>query len=143
MYKIQYSIFNKTIINVLVYKGGSMKESMYDRYGGFGTVSKIVHKLYEKMSASETLQAFFENVDMQRLMSHQTQFFSYIMGGPFIYDNAQLAKVHRNLGITHETFVEVEELLEEVLEDFNVNQNDIDTLLAMVKGLESQIVSQT
>ena len=117
-----------------------MTESMYDKYGGFETVSKIVHGLYEKIARSDVLQPYFENVDMQQLMSHQTKFFSSIMGGPIHYDARQLTEVHRYLKITHEAFTEVAELLEEVLEDFDVTQEDIDTLLVLVAELKPQIV---
>jgi len=117
-----------------------MAQSMYDKYGGFETISKIVHGLYEKIAMSEILQPYFENVDMQQLMSHQTKFFSSIMGGPVHYDATQLTEVHRYLNITDEAFTEVAELLEEVLEDFGVLQKDIDTLLAMVADVKPQIV---
>lgn len=69
-----------------------MTESMYDKYGGFDTVSKIVHGLYEKIAASEILQPYFVGADMQRLTNHQTLFFSGIMGGPVSYEGNQLKK---------------------------------------------------
>jgi len=117
-----------------------MADSMYERYGGFETVSKIVHGLYEKISKSDILLPYFENIDMQQLMNHQTKFFSSIMGGPIHYDDSQLTEVHRRLNITHEAFSEIAELLEEVLEDFSVLQEDIDTLLALVADMKPQIV---
>lgn len=119
-----------------------MTQSMYDKYGGFETISKIVHGLYEKIEASETLQAYFKNVDMQRLMHHQTIFFSSIMGGPIKYDHQQLKKIHAPFNISQAAFTEVIELLEEVLEDFQVIQDDIDTLLTLVKDTQPQIVQK-
>ena len=117
-----------------------MTINMYDKYGGFETVSKIVHGLYEKIAESDILRPYFENVDMQRLMSHQTKFFSAIMGGPIAYDASQLTEVHRNLHVTDEAFAELAELFTEVLEDFEVEQQDIDGLLALVASLKPQIV---
>ncbi|MFK5947502.1 MAG: group 1 truncated hemoglobin [Methylococcales bacterium] len=117
-----------------------MTINLYDKYGGFETVSKIVHGLYEKITASEVLQPYFDNVDIQKLMNHQTKFFSSIMGGPVQYDATQLTEVHQNLHITEEAFIEFSELLEEVLEDFDVLQQDIDTLLAIVVAVKLQIV---
>jgi len=117
-----------------------MADSMYDQYGGFETVSKIVHGLYEKVATSDILQPYFENVDMQRLMNHQTKFFSSVMGGPVEYDASQLTEVHRNLHITDEAFTEVVEFFEEVLEDFGVIQEDIDAILAIVASVKPQIV---
>jgi len=117
-----------------------MTESMYDKYGGFETVSKIVHGLYEKIATSEILKPYFEDVDMQQLMNHQTKFFSSLMGGPIAYDGKQLSKVHELLGITHEAFNELAELFEEVLEDFDVSQDDINTLLTIIADAKPQIV---
>ena len=97
----------------------------------------------EKISTSEILQPYFEDVDMQRLMNHQTQFFSSIMGGPIEYDDRQLGKIHSRLNITEEAFCEVAELLAEVLEDFDVIQEDIDTLLDIVTKAKPQIVQGT
>ena len=77
---------------------------------------------------------------MQRLMNHQAQFFSAIMGGPVNYDDRQLGKIHTRLNISDEAFCEVAELLEEVLEDFDFMQEDIDTLLNIVTEAKSQIV---
>ena len=115
-------------------------ESLYDKYGGFETISKIVHGLYEKIAISEMLQPYFEGVDLQSLMNHQTQFFSAIMGGPVSYDNQRLNNVHSRLNISDEAFKEVAELLEEVLEDFDVSQDDIDIILNIVTEVKPQIV---
>ena len=117
-----------------------MAESMYDKYGGFETVSKIVHGLYEKIKESELLTPYFEGADMQRVMNHQIQLFSSIMGGPVTYEGQQLEQIHRRLNITEETFIEVVELLEEVLEDFGVEEEDINTLLNIVGETKPQIV---
>jgi len=117
-----------------------MQTSLYDKYGGFETVSKIVHRFYEKILESELLEPYFEHIDMKRLMNHQTQFFSSIMGGPVTYDNGQLGKIHSRLNITDEAFAEVVELLEEVLEDFEMENKDIETLRNIVESTKSQIV---
>lgn len=117
-----------------------MTDSLYDKYGGFETVSKIVHSLYEKIATSEILQPYFEDVDMQQLMSHQTKFFSSVMGGPIIYDGRQLYKVHESLGITNKAFNELSDLFEEVLEDFNVVQDDINTLLLIIEQARPEVV---
>lgn len=117
-----------------------MNESMYNKYGGFEAVNKIVHCLYEKITVSDILKPYFKNVDMQRLMGHQIKFFSSIMGGPINYDDKQLSIVHSRLNISHEAFVEVAELLEESLEDCAVAQSDIKIVLAIVENIKPLIV---
>ncbi len=119
-----------------------MEESLYDKYGGFNMVGKIVHGLYEKILVSELLEPYFKNTDINRLMNHQTLFFSSIMGGPVSYDDGQLEKIHRRLSVTDEAFDEVVELLEEVLEDFDVEEKDIETLMDIVVDAKPQIVQK-
>ncbi len=120
-----------------------MEQSLYDKYGGFESVGKIVHALYEKISESELLAPYFKNTDMKRLMNHQTQFFSSIMGGPVSYEDGQLEKIHRRLNVTEEAFGEVAELLEEVLEDFEMEEGDIETIMGIVEGAKPQIVQKS
>jgi hemoglobin len=55
--------------------------TLYDKYGGFATVNKLVQALYVKIVESEILAPYFDDIDMQKLMDHQTKFFSGILGG--------------------------------------------------------------
>ena len=64
------------------------------------------------------------------------------MGGPVTYEGEQLEKMHSRLNVTDEAFGEVAELLEEVLEDFGVEDEDIETLMGIVGGSKSQIVQK-
>ena len=116
--------------------------SLYDKYGGFSGVSKIVHAFYAKINESETLAPWFESVEMHRLIDHQTQFFSSILGGPVEYTGKQLESVHKRLAITNDAFVEVAGLLEEALEDCEVTEEDIETILGIVAATKNKIVSQ-
>jgi hemoglobin len=117
--------------------------TLYDKYGGFATVNKMVQSFYKKIAESENLTLYFEGVDMQRLMDHQTKFFSGIMGGPVEYTGRQLKGVHACLGITEDAFSEVTELLEETLEDMGVEDADVETIMEIVDGAKSDIVTKT
>jgi hemoglobin len=76
-------------------------------------------------------------------MDHQTKFFSDILGGPVEYTGPLLKGVHAKLGITEDAFSEVSELLEETLEDMNVEDADIETIMKIVGGVKSDIVTVT
>ncbi|MCI0654543.1 MAG: hypothetical protein L0Y39_08715 [Methylococcaceae bacterium] len=115
-----------------------MQRSLYDKYGGFGTISKLVLAFYKRVLESTTLEPYFRQTDMQSLMDHQTQFFSMLLGGPLSYDTRVLSGVHQKLHINDDAFEEVLELLEEVFEDFGFSREDLaDTLdhLAEYKSL--------
>lgn len=114
--------------------------TLYDKYGGFPTVSKLVQSFYVKVGESEELAPYFAGVNTQQLIDHQTRFFSDILGGPVKYTGRELKIVHATMGITDAAFAEVAELLEETLEDIGVEDDDIKTILGIVGGLKPDIV---
>ena len=115
--------------------------TLYDKYGGFATVNKLVQTFYGKVAESEDLAPYFEGVDVQNLMDHQTKFFSEILGGPVNYTGRQLKSVHAKIAITEESFSEAADLLEETLEDLDVEEDDIETIMEIVAGVKSDIVT--
>ncbi|MGH2395974.1 MAG: group I truncated hemoglobin [bacterium] len=117
-----------------------MEQSLYDKYGGFSAVSKIVHEFYRRILESDLLAPYFRNADMQRLMDHQIRFFSTLLGGPVTYDDEQLDRIHRRLNITEAAFDEVLDLLAEVLEDSGVAGGDSDTILGSLSEYKAGFV---
>jgi len=115
--------------------------TLYDKYGGFSTVNKLVQSFYKKVGESEDLAPYFAGIDLQRLMDHQNKFFSEILGGPVEYTGAHLKDIHARLNITEDAFSEVAELLEETLEDMGVESADIKTIMEIVGGTKSDIVA--
>ena len=115
--------------------------TLYDKYGGFSTVNKLVQSFYRKVGESDSLAPYFVGIDLQRLMDHQNKFFSEILGGPVEYTGAHLKDIHARLNITEEAFLEVAELLEETLEDMGVDSTDIETIMEIVGGTKSDIVA--
>ena len=115
--------------------------TLYEKYGGFATVSKLVQAFYGKVAESEELAPYFEGVEVQELIDHQTKFFSDILGGPVKYTGKELKSVHDLMGITEEAFSEVADLLEETLEDMDVEEDDIETIMAIVGGVKTDIIN--
>jgi hemoglobin len=118
-----------------------MSQTMFERYGGFATVRKIVSEFYDRVLESDSLQRHFEHIDMRRLIDHQTQFISSVMGGPGGYTNDQLYRVHAPLGISEADFREIASLLQETLEDFDLDGGDIDFIVQGFRSKEPLIVS--
>ena len=115
--------------------------TLYDKYGGFDTFSMVVGNFYQKILDSEELSPYFEKVNMERLMSHQTQFIATALGGPEIYESVDLKKVHAPYKITVPHFNEVVELLAESLDEASVEQKDITSIISLISGLMDQIAS--
>ncbi|MBE0409295.1 MAG: hypothetical protein IBX69_06140 [Anaerolineales bacterium] len=51
-----------------------MKRSIFERYGGFAKVNRIVSSFYDKVLDSPITSPYFVNIDMRRLIDHQTRF---------------------------------------------------------------------
>ena len=103
-----------------------MKRTIFERYGGFASVSRVVMEFYDRVLDSPEVSPYFANSDMKRLIDHQTKFMATLMGGPASYTNEQLERVHARLGITESAFYEVIELLSETLEDFDFRDEDVE-----------------
>jgi len=118
-----------------------MENTLYNKYGGFVTFSMVVSNFYQKVLDSEELAPYFEDVNMEKLMSHQTNFIAVALGGPEKYTGLDLKTVHALYKITVPHFLEVAELLEESLEEASVEGKDISIILTLISGLMDQIVA--
>lgn len=101
-----------------------MAEPIFERYGGFATINKIVDRLYEKALSSPEVAPYFAQTQMMRLVDHQTKFVATVMGGPISYSDKQLAQIHGHMGIDQAAFDAVVGSLEETLSEFGVTRAD-------------------
>jgi hemoglobin len=116
--------------------------TIYERNGGFPAIRRMVADFYEAVLDSERLAHHFEDVEMPRLMDHQTRFVSFLMGGPSVsYSDEHLARVHARRGITHAEFDEMVSLICEAMEDHDFGADDIATVERELRRRESLIVT--
>ena len=120
-----------------------MKNSIFERYGGFAKVSRVVMSFYDKVLDSPTVSPFFAGTDMKRLIDHQTKFIAFLMGGPASYTNEQLERVHARLGITEPIFFETLDLLQETLEDFDYEDEDIEAVADEMVSRKNYIITRS
>lgn len=102
-----------------------MKQTIFERYGGFANVSRVVMSFYDKVLDSPFTSPYFASTNMKRLIDHQTKFIATMMGGPTSYTDEHLERVHAHLGITEPAFLESAALLRETLEDFGFEDEDV------------------
>ncbi len=115
---------------------------MFDRYGGFATVHRIVLGFYDRLLDSDIVAPYFEDTDMPTLVDHQTKFISQIMGGPATYSNEVLEQIHRHLAITQEAFDEMTSILEQTLKEFELAEEDVRFIMADIKSRRPFIVAK-
>ncbi len=118
-----------------------MVTTMFERYGGFASVSKLVMAFYDKVLDSDILEPYFASVEMRRLVDHQTKFISSLMGGPASYSDQKLKEVHAHLRIDTRAFEEMAYLLRETLEDAGMDDDDVDSIISEITKRKSLIVS--
>ena len=119
-----------------------MAESLFDRYGGFSTVSRIVSDFYGRVRESEILNPYFAGVDMHVQIDHQTKFIASLMGGPASFTDEHLRRVHSQHHITQEAFNEGCAVLRETFEDHDVDESDIGTIMAAFTSHRDQVVAE-
>lgn len=119
-----------------------MRQTIFERYGGFAKVSKVVLSFYDKILNSPLLAPYFAKTDMKRLIDHQTKFISSLMGGPASYTSEHLERVHAHLGITEDAFKESLSLMKETLEDHEFKDEDVRTVADAMNTQKNHIVAK-
>jgi len=123
-------------------EGCDMPQSIFERYGGFAKVSRIVSSFYDKMLDSPVTNVYFAKVDMSRLIDHQTKFIAYVMGGPASFTNDHLDRVHAHLGISGQAFDHSMTLLLETLEEYGFLSEDISVVRDALTSRRHLIVTR-
>ena len=115
-------------------------QNAFERYGGFAAISKIVMAFYDKILDCDQIGHFFDDVEMPRLVDHQTKFIATVMGGPTSYSDEALRRMHRHLEISQHDFDRMRTLLRETLIEFKIEPRDVDTVMDEIGKRESVIV---
>ena len=117
-----------------------MDQTLYQHYGGFATVSRIVIRLYDRILDDDRIGPFFEDVDMPRLIDHQTKFVASLMGGPAVFTDAHLRGAHRGLAIHDTHFDRLKELVALTLDEFGIAADHVDEVLEGIEVRRSVLV---
>lgn len=119
-----------------------MEKALFDKYGGFSTVSKIVLSLYDRLLEDDDVGPFFDDVDMPRLIDHQTKFVSSLMGGPASFTDDHIERAHSHMDIDHLHFDKLKAIVSETLADFDVAEDDIKTVLSAFEDRRALLVEK-
>lgn len=117
-----------------------MPQSIYEKYGGFAGISRVVLDFYDKVLDSDEIGDYFDGVDMKRLVDHQTKFIAYLTGGPADYSESRLQQVHAHLNISKDDFEEMKKLLTETLQQHNFTEADVKTVIGAIEERRGAIV---
>ena len=120
----------------------SAQQSMFERYGGFATVSKIVGEFYTRVQDSDIASPYFAGSDMRTLIDHQTKFIASLMDGPASYSDEHLERVHARLNINNVAFSEIISLLTETLVDSGITGEDVEYVSKKFSSSKHFIVNE-
>lgn len=117
--------------------------TLFDKYGGTETMRGLVREFYKYARASPKVGHFFNKLNMEKLIDHQVQFLSFILGKPArTYKGRELADAHHPLHISNEDFDEIGRLLRKTLTAAGVTKEDISLIMGVVIEVRDEIVNQ-
>ena len=119
-----------------------MEKSLFDKYGGFSSVSKIVLSLYDRLMEDDDVGPFFDDVDLPRLIDHQTKFVASLMGGPASFTDDHIERAHSGMIIHDHHFDRLKEILAETLSDFDVEDADIAAVLSTFEARRGLLIEK-
>ncbi len=117
-----------------------MSGSTFQKYGGFSTVSRVVMTFYELVLDDDDVGYHFDDIDMPRLMDHQTKFVSSLMGGPASISDERLRAVHHNIEISDPEFDQIKVLLGQALRQHGMDEDDIKDVARAIETKRDLIV---
>jgi hemoglobin len=121
----------------------NVSQTLFDKYGGVPVVTEIVRDFYKRVMRRPNLRRYFVNVPLENVIHHQIAFVSMVLGKtPHDYSGRSMKEAHRGIGITSASFELAAQLLSDTLVAAEVEQDDIDAIMAKVASLRADIVEK-
>ncbi len=115
--------------------------TLYDKYGGTPTMKILVREFYKQARVNSKVGHFFTDLNMEKLIDHQVQFLSFVLGKPVrVYEGRELADAHHPLNISDADFDEIGRLLVNTLKIGGVTIDDIKLIMGVVLEIRDEIV---
>jgi hemoglobin len=117
--------------------------TLYDKYGGTPTMKILVREFYKQARVNPQVGHYFSKLDMEKLIDHQVQFLSVVLGKPArTYTGRELADAHHPLNISDAEFDEIGGLLVNTLKTGGVTTDDIKLIMDVVLEIRDEIVDR-
>lgn len=133
-------VLKKRLYLLTVQNQTFMTNSIYDEIGGFAKLRNIITSFYDNVLEIDELATLFEGANMERLIDHQTKFFTSLLGGPISFTDDEIKHAHMRLNINSERFEMTKDCLEDTLNDFDLSDEHVKAILAAFEGKRELIV---
>lgn len=122
-----------------------MSEALFDRLGGEAAVNAAVDIFYRKVLADDRINAFFEDVDMDKQAAKQKAFLTMAFGGPNNYTGEDMRRGHAHLvarGLNDSHFDAVVENLGATLKELGVSDELIGEVAAVAETTRNDVLGK-
>lgn len=119
--------------------------NLYTEIGGEPAVNAAVDIFYNKVSQEQSLDPFFNDVDMDAQRGKMKKFLTLLMSGKATKSPDYMRNSHSHLverGMNDNHFDTVGKLLNETLDELNVPGNFIDQILGAVESLRDPVLNR-
>jgi len=122
-----------------------MSESLYDKIGGEAAVNAAVDIFYRKVLADDSINQYFETVDMEAQAAKQKAFLTFAFGGPANYSGKDMREGHAHLvkqGLNDAHFDAVMGHIGSTLKELNVPDELISEAAAIAESTRSDVLGK-
>lgn len=116
--------------------------SVYEAIGGSAAVDAAVDIFYRKVLSDDRISDFFDTTDMEEQHKKQKAFLTMAFGGPNSYSGKDMREAHASMNLTEGHFTAVAECLVGTLEELDVPQEHIDTIVGICVSVKPDVLNQ-
>lgn len=118
------------------------EESLYHQVGGKAAINAAVDLFYTKVLADESVNHFFEDVNMKRQHNKQKEFLSAALGGPEPWTGKDMRKAHKSIDLTEKDFGAIAGHLQATLEELKVEEELLGKIMAVVASTKDEVLNK-
>jgi len=120
-------------------------QSAWERVGGAPAVKAVLDHFYQGVLDEPQLAGFFDGVAVDDLKPHLAEVLKVVLGGPGAQTGldleAYLTGAHADLGISESDYALTGEVLVESLNEFDVPDDIVDTIVAALGAVAPYIIT--
>ena len=119
--------------------------TLYQRIGGYDSITEIVDDVLARMAEDDRLQGYFAGLGedtMRQLRQDTVDFVCEKTGGPCFYTGRDMAEAHEGTGISPADWERASELMAAALDTGGVQGELRDEIGAFLAGLREDIVGE-
>ncbi len=119
--------------------------SLYDRIGGEAALTAAVDIFYQKVISDDSINGFFEGVDMSKQMRKMKSFLSYAFGANTPFEGESMRVAHEKLvanGLNDSHFDAVKNHLQSTLNELNVDASLVSEVIDITESTRNDVLNK-